>query len=127
MTMNVGFEGLTIRANHGWYPEEKILGNTFDISLKVAYELPKGSLITHLDQTIDYSRLITITRDVFSTNHDLLETLAQMIIQTIEVEWPNIKGIKLSIRKLQPMTLLEVRATLIELNTGCFEPNLKPQ
>lgn len=125
--MNVGFEGLTIRANHGWYTEEKILGNTFNISLKVAYELPEGSLITHLDQTIDYSRLVTITKDIFSTNHDLLETLAQMIIQTIEAEWPYVKGIKLSIRKQNPLTLLQVRATLIELNTGCFEPKLNNQ
>ncbi len=120
--MIVGFEKLTIRANHGWYPEEKVLGNTFNVSLKVAYHLKEGSLITHLDQTIDYSRLVSIIQDVFTSTHDLLETLAQLIIQTIESEWPAIEGIHLSIKKLNPMTLLQVQATVIELATGCFEP-----
>ena len=120
MTMNVGFENLSIRSKTGLYPEEKLLGNHFDVTLKVAFPITE-KIITDMNETIDYAHLVTITREIFSTDEDLLETVAQKIIQKISNVWPNINGIDLSIRKLKPLTLPMVGSTVVELRTGCFE------
>jgi dihydroneopterin aldolase len=125
MTIIVGFEQLTIHAPIGLYPEEKILGNTFLIYIQVALDIEDNVIISNIDQTIDYSRLVSISKEVFAKGGDLIETSAQQIIQLINEAFPHSKGVNLRIAKMRPATLPLLQNTLVQIETGYFEQSIK--
>jgi len=125
MIISVGFDSLMIHSKIGLYPEEKILGNKFAVTMRVAKDLPENEKIISLDKTIDYASLVAITKEIFALERDLLETTAQLIIDRVNQEFTGITGISLTIKKIKPMTLPMLEATVVELFTGCFAPVYK--
>ena len=83
---------------HGVFKEEAIVGGQFEINIAVSYE--EDGHITELYETINYVKLLEITKKVFSIKSDLLESVAQNIAAEIFEENNFIKNINISIEKL---------------------------
>lgn len=81
------------------YEEEKILGNQFVLNCKVGIENKK---VNHLNDTIDYAKLLHIIKEYFNNATPLLETLAQNIERDIKTEFESIKYFYISIQKKYP-------------------------
>lgn len=122
MIISVGFDSLVIHSKIGLYPQEKILGNKFAVTMRVARDLPENEIINSLDKTIDYAFLVAITKEIFASDRDLLETTAQLIIDRVNMEFNGIVGIALTVKKIKPITLPMLDSTVVELFTGCFSP-----
>jgi dihydroneopterin aldolase len=116
----VGFHDLQINAPIGVHEEERIIGNAFSIDLQVAVQLPDTDVL-ELNETIDYVRLMEITRRHFSVSTLLLENVGNRIVRDVMQEWHEVKGVKLTIRKLHPMISFTVQDTFIQINTGYFD------
>ena len=85
---------------HGLFPEEKKTGNRYEVSLAVHF--PDHSVITGLDDTINYETLFSIVKDEMSKPRELMETLATEITEVIHHTWAHITRIELTIFKQQP-------------------------
>lgn len=101
MKYYVSLIGLSYRGFHGLYPEEKIRGNSFEVDISL------GFLVDHLPQKTkemaDYALLAGIAQRVMEgTARELMETLAQEMINDIEIHWPHVKEVDIRIRKKQP-------------------------
>ena len=101
MDYYVSLIGLSFRAFHGLYPEEKISGNHFEVDLMLGFK------VDHLPQKpnemADYAWLAGIAqRAINGTARELLETLANDMLIEIESNWPQVKEIDIRIRKKQP-------------------------
>lgn len=116
----VGFHDLQINAPIGDHEEERIIGNAFSIDLQVAVQLTDTDVL-ELNETIDYVRLMEITRRHFSVSTLLLENVGNRIVRDVMQEWHEVKGVKLTIRKLHPMISFTVQDTFIQINTGYFD------
>jgi dihydroneopterin aldolase len=85
-------------AYHGLYPMERTSGQDFRLDITVTYrELGE---VEGMDQSVDYSRLVLIAREVMSETEELLETVAQKMASRIKEEYPRVLEINISIDKL---------------------------
>ena len=79
--MNITISDLDIFAYHGVYEQERRSGQAFQIQCEIGFE-PPGDILS-LDQTIDYTHVINMIREIMSTPEDLLETVAFKITERI--------------------------------------------
>jgi dihydroneopterin aldolase len=87
-------------AHHGVFAEEQITGNEFEVNMEVSFE-EKG-LIEKLDESISYTHLQEIVRDIMSVHTSLLETVCQQIAAQIKTSYPFVSEINITLCKLAP-------------------------
>ena len=98
VTISLNF--LRFWAFHGFYEEERKIGNDYEVNVDVSFYAKKK--ITHLAQTADYSRLHAIITAQMQQPRLLLETFLMDLAEAIHNEFPGLKRIDASIRKLHP-------------------------
>jgi dihydroneopterin aldolase len=99
--MVIHLHAIRFRGFHGVHEEERILGGEFEVDLSVSFK-PGESIISELDQTIDYTRLYDLVKKRMATPTPLLETIATEIASVIQSEYSEIIKISISIKKLYP-------------------------
>lgn len=112
----IGLESVKFCATIGVHPEEKILGNNFLVDFEVAFKTPKQPDIITLDGTVNYSDLYTILENEFTQTTDLLETVAQNILDKTLNNYPFLRSIKIKIRKLNPPIKAQILSAFVALN-----------
>ena len=108
----VALNNIELTAGHGLYPEEKILGNRFVVNIKVGID---DVIINSINDTIDYSVLLSIVQDFFKTPTPLLETLVYEIEKQILIECKGLKYLYLSIQKKNPPLQAVVKSSEVIL------------
>jgi len=91
---------LHFHAYHGLFEEEKIIGNEFIVNVEIV--LLNEQIISDLKQSIDYSKVYEIIKDLMNTPTPLLETLVVNISNAIYTFDNNIKEISIKIEKKHP-------------------------
>lgn len=104
-------EGLRIRANHGVMPQENLVGNIFEISLRLSYppalDGMNDDLIIH---TLNYATVVDIVKKVMATSSQLLENVAGRIYSELTDAFPMIDGGEITVKKLSPPISAELGA-----------------
>ena len=100
-------KNLKLFGYHGVNPEEKINGQDFifntAVYLKEDREKPDIALNDDISNTVNYSEIITVIKDVNSAKKfDLLETLSKQIAQNILDFSPLISKVKVRVEKPNP-------------------------
>lgn len=95
-------EGIEFHAYHGAYPEESVLGNRFTLDLELETDFKKAMLDDALNQTVDYAVLYRIIKGRMDVKVKLLEHLGHLIIQDILSRYPDVKTIRLMLKKHGP-------------------------
>ncbi len=94
---------LRIRANHGVFPQETVVGNVFEVSLRLSYppsfEAMEDDNIGH---ALNYAEVVEIVRQVMATPSQLLENVAGRIRTALVGAFPAIDGGEITVRKLTP-------------------------
>ncbi|TAF44763.1 MAG: dihydroneopterin aldolase [Sphingobacteriales bacterium] len=112
----IGLEGVQFKANIGLYPEEKIIGNNFLVDFEVAYKSSKPQETENLLETINYADLYIILENEFKKNYDLIETVAQTVLNNTLLKFPYLKSIKIKIKKLNPPIQAQINHAFVALN-----------
>lgn len=99
--LTVSLNNLQFEACHGIFPEEKVLGNSFEVDCSVDIPDP-GYVIRHIEETVNYQKLYDIIREQMEIATPLLETVAMGIGTRIRESFPAVMAISVSIRKLHP-------------------------
>ena len=97
----IELKGLRFFAEHGMYNEERKVGNEFEVDVIISCKSPR-KLITSIHQTINYVEVYRIVQEEFAIRKFLLETCAMQISDKLEKQFPEIKKLTISIRKLNP-------------------------
>lgn len=100
-TLTIELKGLRFFANHGWFDEEALLGNEFEVNFWGTFQAQEN--ITSLEDTVDYSKVYELIQSTFAEREKLLETVAQKIANRIEATFKEIKTIQLTITKRNPL------------------------
>jgi dihydroneopterin aldolase / 2-amino-4-hydroxy-6-hydroxymethyldihydropteridine diphosphokinase len=100
-------KNLKLFGYHGVNPEEKINGQDFifnaALNLKEDREKPDIALSDDISQTVNYSEIIAVIKDVNSSKKfDLLESLSKQIAQKILDFSPFISKVKVRVEKPNP-------------------------
>jgi len=95
-------EGMEFFAFHGCFREEQIIGTRFFVDLEVDSDTVLAEKTDHLKDTVDYVGLYRCVKGEMDQKSSLLEHVAGRINEAIRKDFPQIKGIRLKISKLNP-------------------------
>lgn len=86
---------------HGLDAGEEITGGEFEVNLTTNY-IPVRIPIKKIEETLDYTALLSIVRERMNRPADLLETLATEIATEIIAKFSIVTAVEISISKLHP-------------------------
>lgn len=113
-TMEVCLEEVRFHAFHGMLPQEKKVGNEFEVDVKACYSTtpPKevkedGKPGTSADNdslkdSLCYAELYEVVKVEMQTPSATLEYVARRIGEAVLHRWPHLEGVRVSVCKLAP-------------------------
>ena len=96
-------KGLKFRGLHGYFEEERVEGNEFEVDVTFTTSLEESAKMDDLSKTIDYSKAQEIVASVMKgESKKLIETLTFLIGQKMYSYFPDIDSLEVRVRKLNP-------------------------
>jgi len=109
----IALEGMHFFAYHGYYEEERIVGNQFIIDAWVDVDT-FDSMDDDINDTVNYEVIYDIVKGHMAKKYKLLETIALNISTDIKSKFSHIKKVKIKISKIGPQLGGEVDRAVIE-------------
>lgn len=95
----VRLKNMVFHAHHGYYEEERRIGQRFEVDIELLLEVKKAAASDHIRDTIDmYKVYQSVERVVLKKQFKLVETLAEVIAGTLLQKFP-IHEVKVCVRK----------------------------
>lgn len=114
--INIALHGAEFFAYHGFYPEEQKLGCRFLIDIEVGF-IPQTDLYDDkLSNTVDYEKVYTIACEEMKQPRKLIETVGHAVVDRIKAQFPFVKTIQVTIKKLNPPLLGKVAYSGVTIN-----------
>lgn len=98
----IEIEGMEFYAFHGHYEVEKIAGNRFLVNLKIEVDCIKAGQTDRLQDTLDYQKAYLAVKEEMAISSDLLEHVAQRIINRIKREFMEAQKVTVQVSKMNP-------------------------
>lgn len=95
-------ENIRVYAYHGCLEEEAKIGSDYRVDMVAKADLENSSRSDQLSDTVDYVHLNLIAKQEMAIRSELLEHVAQRIMDRVLVEIPMVKKIKVAVSKLNP-------------------------
>lgn len=94
----IALQNLEFFSNHGLYPKENLIGNTFIVDIVIM--LPDEAIINEdIQSTVNYEQVFNIVKERMSQTSKLLESIVFDIHQSIISLHPKILEVEVQIRK----------------------------
>jgi dihydroneopterin aldolase len=101
MTVTTTLQSMKFHAFHGVMAEERIIGGIFLVDL--SYTINTDAVETDwIEDTIDYSLLFDLVKEEMMVSSNLIEHVAGRILNTLKVEFPQVREWVIRISKLNP-------------------------
>lgn len=111
-------EGMHFYAYHGYYEEERLIGNHFVVDVEVQARANRGAMTDDLTGTVNYETIYTICRIEMRKPSQLIEHVAQRIAGKIQHQFSFLQSIRVRISKQQPPLGGPVRRAYVEVQHG---------
>lgn len=103
MTMGtIKLSNIRTYSYHGCLQEEAKIGSDYRVDLKIKTNLEPSAATDALHDTVDYVDLNAIVKDEMAIRAQLLEHVAQRIINRILNELHSVLAVKVKVTKLNP-------------------------
>jgi len=99
--VTVQLDHLLFNAFHGIHEEEKVLGNEYLVDASVEFD-ESAEVISSINDTVNYVAIYQIIKNRMGIPTPLLETVAMEVGKEIEREFPGLRSIRISIKKIHP-------------------------
>ena len=101
-TDRIVLEGMQFYGFHGTNPEERILGQPYQVDLAVELDLNKPGVSDQMEDTVSYTRLYRVVQEVLEGEpRNLLEATAQAIADRVLAELP-VRAVQVRVKKPRP-------------------------
>ena len=111
----IKLENIRTFSYHGCLEEEAKIGSNYRVDLKIKCDLRKSSQSDELKDTVDYVLLNKIVVEEMAVRSNLLEHVAQRIMERIFKEIAEVSTVKVAVSKLNPPIGGDVEAVTIEM------------
>ena len=98
----ISLKGLKFKAYHGYYDEERQLGNNFEVDITIKTNFHNAAIHDELSQTVDYEKLYTIIKEEMAIPSKLLEHVVQKIVDRVMDEITAVEAVKVKLSKFNP-------------------------
>ncbi len=111
----ITLEKMEFHAYHGLLEYEKVLGNTFEVTLSIKLDTTKAEKSDNLDDTLNYKRVYDTVSKVMKIRTNLIEHLAKNIITAVMTQFPIIEKSTVVLSKYNPPIGGKVKKATITL------------
>ncbi|MCI9608328.1 MAG: dihydroneopterin aldolase [Muribaculaceae bacterium] len=112
----ISIDRLQLYAHHGVAEQERVVGNTFEVSLSVQYPAAGACSDDNLDGTLNYATAIDVIKREMAVPSRLLEHVAARIASSITSQFPQITNGSVTVTKLVPPCGVEVKGVSVTVN-----------
>ena len=99
----IRLQGMQFYAAHGYNPEERALGQPFQVDMEVELDLQRAGVSDSLRDTVSYSHLYETVREVVEgPSRKLLETVAATIVGLVLERFPAVEAVRVRAVKPRP-------------------------
>jgi dihydroneopterin aldolase len=98
----IELDSIMFYAYHGVLPQETLVGNNFEVSVKIGTDFTKALETDELDGTINYAEIYDVIKKEMDIPSKLLENVAGRIITALTSKWQSIYFINLKLSKCKP-------------------------
>ena len=102
MLGEVALEGMEFYARHGYYEEERKIGNKYTVDVFIILEMEEAVSEDKLEGTVNYEKVYEIVGEVMGVNASLLEHLAGKLVKKIKQEFSAIESVRVRVSKHNP-------------------------
>ena len=102
MMGKVILKDIRIYAFHGCMEEEELIGSDYIVNLEVETDMHQPANSDLLKDAVDYVQLNTIVKEEMLIRSQLLEHIAQRIIDRILKQFPMVKNVEVKVAKQNP-------------------------
>ncbi|MDR1810994.1 MAG: dihydroneopterin aldolase [Prevotella sp.] len=102
MNTYIMLENMVFHAEHGVSRQERLVGNTFVVSLKIKADLSAAMATDNLEDSVNYATVFDVVKKEMSQPSQLLEHVAGRIIASLKLHFPQIEAIELKLSKQHP-------------------------
>jgi len=107
--------GLEVFAFHGITDEEKKNGTNFVLDIFVETDFTKAAYEDNLKYTIDYAKVCEIAEEQMKITSNLLEHVAQRIVNAIYQSFEGVKKVSVKIQKQNPPLAYKLISVGVEI------------
>lgn len=98
----VSLEGMEFYARHGYYEEERVIGNKYSVDVTLDLDFTEAALDDKLEGTVNYEKVYEIVQEVMSIDANLLEHLAGKMIKALKENFAEINHVQVKVSKYNP-------------------------
>jgi dihydroneopterin aldolase len=103
-------------AFHGHYAEEKLAGNKFIVDIEMNTNTEPAQKSDNLNDALNYQTAYSIIREVITgTKSNLLENIAENVLNELFAEFDNLESAKIKISKINPPMGGQIGAVGVEI------------
>lgn len=95
-------ENVKFYAFHGVLPQERKVGNDYQVSLRICYDISRAMVSDDVNDTLNYAEVYQLLSQEMSVPSALLERVAGRIGDRLFRKFPAIQSIDLTIIKVNP-------------------------
>lgn len=111
----IAIEGMRFYAFHGFYEEEQVVGNEYQVDIYLDTNFSKAAEGDNLEGTVNYETIYRIVKMEMQKKSKLLEALAQRILDRIKHVFDTIENITIRLSKLNPPISGDIQRVWVEL------------
>lgn len=112
----IAVEQMEFYAYHGFYEEERVLGNYYLVDIYVETDFKKAAQTDDLSETVNYESIQLVARSEMARSTKLLETLCDRMAKRLKSQFDSLKTIKIRISKKNPPMKGIIGRSFVELD-----------
>lgn len=105
---------IKVYAHHGCMPEERRIGSDYIVNIEVKADLSKSAITDNLEDTVDYVSINQIVKDQMAISSNLLEHVAQRIINAIIEKHDEVREVVVDVSKINPPINGDVKSVTVK-------------
>ena len=98
----IEIEGMKFYAYHGHFAAEQVVGNYFEVNIRIETDCSKAARSDKLEDALNYQSVYETIKEVMQVKSALLENVAKRILDELYLRFPEIEKTRLKISKLNP-------------------------
>ena len=102
MRVTIELEGAEFRAPHGCYDLEKVVGNRYEVTLRMEVEIGDAPESDELLKSVNYLSVYEQVAEEMQKPSNILENVAWRILERIHSAFPQIVTSSIKVSKLAP-------------------------
>lgn len=108
-------KGLRFYAYHGVFEQERAVGNTFTVDLKLGGDFKQACQSDAIEHALNYGDVYNVVAEVMAIPSRLLEHVAERICQRLKASFPLIATMEVTLTKTNPPLVGEMESASVIL------------